>query len=237
MIEIFDLLEFQIMAAARQMKSYYGFPTDHEPKPEELRYTVYQMMRRGLLKQQGQDLVIQEPAAGYINGIVNAKNVLVVDRGGYILPRQCIYYNADKDNYICMENSNTAWNQVCLSELNEQELFCQMEDLNQLPDEKQEENFEQEDLILYWNIHMPEVLLDLMKQGLNVKTEQLLNQKEVYTVFSDRNKITGVLKHRMIILDLFGEYGMVVQEAGLEECVEIYSRKRALEFLKNWWRQ
>lgn len=237
MIEIFDLLEFQIMIAARQMKSYYGFSADHEPKPEEVYYAVYQMAHRGILKKQGQDLVIQEPVASYMNGIMNARNLLIVDRGSYVLPRQSIYYDEKEERYICIENSNTAQNQVCLSGWKEEEFFCQMKDLNQLPDEKQKEDLVEKDILLYWKNHMTEDMQNLINQNLNMQTEDLLEQKQIHTVFSDIDKKNGKLKRRMILLDLSFEYGMLIQETDKNVELNVYSREKALAILKNWWRK
>ena len=237
-IEVFDLLEFQIMAAARQMKSYYGFPGDHEPQPEEVRYAVYQMARRGVLKQEGADMVIQEPVSGYMNDIARARKLIIADRGGYVLPRQCIYYNEENDRYICLENSNTASGQVCLSGLKEEDLFAQMDDLNQLPaNQQQESDFSEEDLLLYWERHIQAPFQALLNQGLYVETEELLNQELVHTVFADRDKKTGELNRRMIILDLPLECGQVIQEADGSVQLQPYDREAAAGLLKDWWRK
>lgn len=236
-IEVFDLLEFQIMAAARQMKCYYGFPADHEPQPEEVRYAVYQMTRRGVFRQEGEDLVMQEPVSGYMNAIAASKSLMIIDRGGYTLPRQCIYHEEGQNRYICLENSSTAVDQIGLSALDEDELFCQMEDLNQLPDQRSADELGEQDLLLYWERHQPDFLQILLDRGLAAETEELLKQQQIHTVFSDRDKRTGALLERLVILNLPLGYGQLIQRAGGNAKLQVYEQESTKAVLKDWWRK
>ena len=241
MIYVFDLMEFQVLAAARNVDMYYGFPGESEAAQQEVSFAVYQLTRSGILKQQGEELIIQEPIAGYMGGIALAGTVMVIDRGEFALPRQCVYYEPGKDGhsgrYLCLENSSTDSGRICLSVLDESVFFEQMEDLNQLPVPHLSGDMGEYDFETYWNIHMDRELREMLQAGFNVDTEQLLSQKQVNTVFSCRDKKDGRLYHRMALLDFPMEYCMVVQEYASVVKMERYSRETAGAILKTWWRE
>lgn len=240
MIQILNILEFQVLAAAKGIQAYYGFPGKKETAREEISFAVYQLARAGILKQQGGELIIQEPTAGYMELLASARGLIVLDRGQYRLPRQCIYSSRDrsgKERYLCLENSSTDADRLCLSALEEEELELQMEDLGQLPDPRLEEGLGDYDFESYWNRQLPEGLWNLLAEGLKTETEQLLGMEQVHSVFSHREKHSGRLLGRLILLDFPLEYCLVIQEGGANAELMVYSRKQALEYLKRWWRE
>lgn len=237
MIEIFDLLEFQILAAARQMKSYYGFQAENEPRLDEVCFAVYQLTRRGILKQQGEELLIQEPIAGYMSGIAAAHSLIVIDRGQYKLPRQCVYYDERKNVYLCLENSSTDKERICLSKLTEYEMFLQLEDLEQLPACYQREDREKENIFAYWHRMMPARLKVFLENGLKTETESLLEQEYVHTIFSKRERKTGNIMSRMILLSFPVGYCQVLQNGNNSVQIKSYEQKNAEKLLKKWWRK
>lgn len=264
MIYIFDLPEFQVLAAAKGMERYYGFPAVGEMSKEQVFFSVYQLTKSGILKQEDDGLVIQPPVARYMDVVSAANLVTVADSGQYRLPRQCIYVcssmpgdelsngepsggePSDRDlsgmeisatdkRYICLENSRTDPGSICLSGLEEEELFLQLQDLGQLPPEHLTEDIGTYDFDGYWDSHMPPELWERLKEGLELETEELLETEPVHSVFTLRNKECGQMRARMVLLDFALEYCMVLQTPdGMQLCR--YNREEVRRILEIWWR-
>ncbi len=233
MIDIFDLLEFQVLAAARGMEDYYGFFADQEAAKEDIYYTIYQMARSGILKQEGEDLVIQPPVSGLMDVIAASPYVLVIDRGQYMLPRQCIYCHGGI--YVCLENCNTDISKISICGLEQEEFNLQLRDLDQMPQPYLTEDMGDYDFEGYWEGHMPEELKKLLSSGLEAETEEYLEFPQVHSVFALREKEQGKLLKRMFLLDPGLEFCLVLQE-GDSLTMERYSRERAESVLEAWWR-
>ncbi len=234
MIYILDLLEFQVLAAARNMDSYYGFASEKEPAREEVYYTVYQMARSGILKQEQKELVIQPPYSEFLDEVARASSVLVIDRGGYVLPRQCIYFGGK--GYVCLENCDTDQDRVSLCRMDEEEFFVQMTELEQLPSPHLKGEIGQYDFVGYWEAHIDKELRDRLSETGKENTEEYLEYGQVHSVFTMRQKETGQVSKRMILVELPLEYCMVLQKAGQPSSMEPYTREKAWEILKTWWR-
>lgn len=240
MISVLNILEFQVLAAAKNIQSYYGFPAEKGATEEEIRFAVYQLARAGILKQQGEELRIQDPMAGYMELLARARGLIVLDRGQYRLPRQCIYCSRNQngeERYLCLENSSTDADRLCLSALDEHELELQMEDLGQLPKPHLTEGLGDYDFESYWNRQLPEKLWKLLAEGLETETEQLLGMEQVHSVFSHREKHSGRLLRRLVLLDFPLEYCLVLQKGGANAELMVYNREQALGYLKKWWRE
>lgn len=233
MIYILDLLEFQVLAAARKMEAYYGFARE-EPARQEVYYTVYQMVRSGILKQEGEELVIQPPFSGFIVGIASSQGVLVADRGQYVLPRQCVYF-AD-GQYVCVENCRQEESGVSLCGMGETEFFQQLEELDQLPEPRLKGEIGTYDFAGYWQGHIQEELQEKLEAGFRAETEEYLGYGQVHSVFTMRDKVSGEIFQRMLLLNLPLEYCMVLQDIQGQVSLEPYTRKKAWEVLKSWWR-
>lgn len=232
MIDILDLLEFQVLAAARDMDSYYGFSREKAAAKEEVYYTVYKMARSGILKQEGGGLVIQPPFSGYLDEIKNSSCVLVIDRGGYVLPRQCIYFGGGQ--YVCLEYCFTDQERIGVCGMGEEEFFLQLEELDQLPKPRLTEETGQFDFPKYWESHLSESLKEISEE--DVDMEEYPEDDQVHSVFTLRDKGTGRILSRMILAALPLEYCMIVKKAGEPAFREAYTRERAWGILKTWWR-
>ncbi len=98
MIGVLDWMEFQVLAAARGVEAVYGFsedsrsPGDSSGRMAAARYAVYQMVRDGILAEDRDGLKILQPFSRYMDIICASPQLVVIDRGGYGLPRQCIYH-------------------------------------------------------------------------------------------------------------------------------------------------
>lgn len=240
MIRVLNILEFQVLAAAKNIQSYYGFPTEQRTSAEKIPFAVYQLARAGILKQQGEELIIQEPIAGYMELLARARGLIVLDRGQYRLPRQCIYCSwnqSGEEKYLCLENSSTDADRICLSALNEQELELQMQDLEQLPQPHLIEELGEYDFENYWNRQLKEELWQLLVKGLEADTGELLGCAQVHTIFSHREKCSGKLIGRLVLLNFPLEYALVLQEGAVNTELMVYSREKAMGYLKRWWRE
>lgn len=239
MIYIFDSPEFQVLAAAKGIERYYGFPAAGEMSREQIFFSVYQLTKAGILKQEKDGLIIQPPVARYMDVIAAAEQVTIADSGQYRLPRQCIYVCKDEvegdRRFVCMENSQTDPGGICLSGQDEDEVFLQLQDMGQLPGEHLTEDIGTYDFEGYWDRHMPEGLWGLLKQGLVTETEELLETEPVHSVFTLRDKAGGQIKERMALLDFALEYCMVLQSSK-EMRLHRYQREAAWQVLKTWWR-
>ena len=233
MIDIFDLLEFQVLAAARGIEDYYGFTTGEEAASEDVYYTVYQMTRSGILKQEGEALVIQPPASCLMDEIAAAAYVLVIDQGQYELPRQCIYHS--RGPYVCLESCSTDPSKISLYGMDWESFILQLKDLYQLPPPDLTEEVGDYDFAGYWEDHIPKGLKRLLEAGCQAEIEDFLDCPQIYSVFTLRDKINGKIFKRMVLLDLALEFCMALQEDGAVS-LERYPPERAEKVLEAWWR-
>lgn len=236
MIYILDLLEFQVLAAARNMDVYYGFFRE-EAAREEIYYTVYQMVRSGVLKQEKEELLIQPPFSDFMDRIAGSPGVLVADRGQYVLPRQCIYFA--EGQYVCVENCRQEKSEVSLCGMTEEDLFAQLQELNQLPSPRLTQDLGSFDYAGYWDSHISEELKEKLLSGCQEETEEYLKCEQVHSVFTMRDKKNGKIYRRMILLDLALEYCMILQDvkSGKSLSRERYTQENAWELLKSWWQE
>lgn len=237
MIHIFDMIEFQVLAAAKGMDAIYGFMTEEMPEREQAYMAVYQMTRDGILKQDREGLVIQPPISAYMDVICGSPRTVVIDRGQYQLPRQCIYQDSkEQGRYVCLENSLVDRETLCLTGMSWEELRRQMEDLNQLPAPRLEQEAGDYEFEEYWETHMPDTLRALLLEGLTAETEALLTQEPVHTVFSLREKASGTLEERMIVVEFPLEYCLVYQGADGASRREAYRPEAVVAIWETWWR-
>lgn len=278
MIGVLDWMEFQVLAAARGVEAVYSFsedrgifrdglssgdshsfdgsssPGDGRERKAAARYAVYQMVRDKILAEDGDGLKILPPFSCYMEIICASPRLVVIDRGGYELPRQCIYHvpgasvckavgpdipaceDAGQCTYVCLEESPVDEQKVCLSGMDWDRLCRQMEDLGQLPPPRLKEGIGAYDYEAYWRGHMPGLLWERLEAGCEVETDVLLEEPLVHTAFSLRDTRTGELKERMLLLDSPLEYCLLRQYPGGAARPRSYSRETALEILKTWWR-
>ena len=215
MIHIFDLLEFQVLAAASGLEQYYGFSCfDHsETTAEEIIYAIYSLIQDGILKQEGQELVIQPPIRELLDTVRNSRMVVTVDPGAANAeePGQCLYW--DRERIACAEEKQREQGKIGLSLISEEELKCQMREMGYLPEEKLTEDMGYFALDEYWK-KIPENLSWLLSLGLSTETEILQNQERVCSLFSLREKESGAIRLRILVLDFTMEYAMVIQREG-----------------------
>ena len=234
MIYILDLLEFQVLASARNMDSYYGFAREKAAAREEVYYTIYQMTRSGILKQEKGELVIQPPFSGFFDEIKKSSCVLVIDRGGYVLPRQCIYFGGGQ--YLCIEYCSTDQDRISMCGMEEEEFFLQLTELNQLPEPRLTQETGSYNFTEYWESHLQEELREIASQGEGQEREEYPEWSQVHSVFTLRDKETGRILARMILAELPLEYCMILKKPGEPAVREPYIREKAWEILKAWWR-
>ncbi|MFR5633997.1 MAG: hypothetical protein ACLUFH_13580 [Monoglobales bacterium] len=215
MIHIFDLLEFQVLAAASGMEQYYGFSCfgHSETEAEEIVYAVYRLLQDGILKQEGQDLVIQPPIRELLNTVRNSRMVVTVDPGAANAqePGQCLYW--DKGKIVCAEEKYREKGKIGFSLISEDELKCQMKELGHLPEKKLTEDMGAFSMDEYWK-KIPENLSWLLSLGLSAETESLQDQERIHSLFSLREKESGTVRMRILVLDFAMEYAMVIQREG-----------------------
>lgn len=235
MTYIFDVLEFQVLAAARGMESYYGFPPETRRGKEDIFFAVYQMTHDEILKKDEAGLVIQPPISGYMDTICQSPDVLVIDRGNYHLPRQCVYTGLS-DICVCVENSPVNMEKICLSGMTHEEFLLQLMDLGQIPEPHLKEDIGEYDFYEYWITHTPETLHQMLMRGIFVETEELLEHEMIHSVFSKRNKSSGEIQDRMILIDYPLELCMVIQDCKGGVHAERYDRNNAMAILDTWWR-
>ena len=236
-------MEYHVLAAARGAERYYGYPMDTGGQRLAARYAVYQMTRDGILVDEGDGLRIQQPFSHYMDIICTSSDLVVIDRGGDTLPRQCIYHgpagHIGKDaggTYVCLEESQVDEGKVCLSGMDQDGLCQQMEDLGQLPLPRLEEGIGTYDYETYWRGHMPGGLWELLEAGCEVETDVLLKEPLVYLIASLRDAHTGELKERILLLDSPLEYCLLHQYPGGALGPRPYERGAVLEILRTWWR-
>ncbi|MGL5436042.1 MAG: hypothetical protein ACRDBO_11665 [Lachnospiraceae bacterium] len=232
MIYLFDIREFQVLAAAKGVMKYYGYSSDIELKKEDIYFAVYQMAKSGLLKPRDGELVLQQPVSVYMQCICNSPGVLVIDRGRYQLPSQCIY--CCNGLVVCLENSFAEPETLCLSGLKNEEWIQQLSDLNQLPEEQLQEDLGSFDYLGYWKSSIRADLWELLQQSIQTETEVLVVCEQLYSAFSTRNKDTGELYARMLIVALPLEYCIVLQKRDQENRYELYKKEYAIAQLKRW---
>lgn len=234
MMIILELLELQILAAARGREHYYGLSAGREYRQSEIYYAVHQMLQSGILKKNGDGLEIQQPLSRYLDWMEEGRRVLVIDRSGGLYPRQCLY--AAKEGCLCLECSTTDEARVFLYELGNDELSGELGESGQLPRRKVTEDIGIFDFEDYQKQHTDPEIRSVLQQGCEAGTEALLEHRQVYGCFSLHDKSTGELLERLILLDLPLEYGMVLQERGGEVRFAPYQREQALEIINSWWR-
>ena len=240
MIYILELAEFEILAAAKGMTSYYGFPPAEEYDSRQGSYAVHRMLQNGILKQEQDSLVIQQPITSYMDRIVRADRLLVIDRGQCQQPRQCIYYmegspENDAEACICMENSAVDKSRVFLSAMSVEELFCQMQDLGQMPVPHLKEELGELDFSGQWEKYLPDTLTEKLNQGLLADSEELVGETGVHVIVTLRNKEDGNMSKRMLLVDSPLEYGMLLQTAGGTEWKR-YEPEHLMKIIRKWWR-
>lgn len=246
MIQILDLLEFHILAAAKGMERYYGFPSGAGDDEESICLAVYQLAKAGVLSREGAELRICPELSALLDAINGADTVMVIDRGGHRVPRQCVYrFPGDlvedgQERYVCLESSNTDADSVCLSSLDESELFRQLQDLIQLPEELLPGDIGDYDFDGYWDSHMPSGLWEKLDRGILKETKDLLEDAEgsiraVHSVFTLRDKRDGQIRKRMVLLEFPLEFCMAVQTPDGTKRYR-YDMETAFHILKAWWR-
>lgn len=244
MIRILDLLEFHILAAAKGMERYYGFPSEMDEDENSVYLAVYRLAKAGILSRAGEELLICPEISSLLDGIAEADHVMVIDRAEHRVPRQCVYRllgaPGGQGTYVCLESSNTDPDSVCLSTLEEAELFRQMRDLSQLPEPLLAEDIGDYDFDGYWDSHMPPGLWEKLDSGILEETEDLLEEEEgsfeeVHTVFTLRDKRDGQMKRRMVLLGFPLEFCMVVQTPDGTKRYR-YDMETAFHILTAWWR-
>lgn len=231
-VQILDLLEFQVLAAARGIDAYYGFAQEKQDwDQEQVYFAVYQLTKSGILVRNGKRLEIQPPVSDYINCMIKSPCLLVADTGGFGLPRQCFYRH---DGMVAaLENSTTDRGRICMWGMDEEEFIRHLSDLNQLPEARIKEDIGYFDFLGYWREHIEQELWELLETGLEADTSRLLECGQVHTAFSLRDKGDGRLLKRLLILDTPMEYCMATQEQKQNRYVQ-YTLKKAAETLAEW---
>ncbi len=230
-VQILDLLEFQVLAAAKGINSYYGFSQEKDWDQDQVYFAVYQLTRSGILRQMGEKLMIQPPVSEYMNCIARSACLLVADTGGFRLPRQCFY--RDEGLVTAVENSTTDKGRICMWGMDEEEFIRHLSDLNQLPEARIKEDIGYFDFGSYWKAHMETELRELLETGFEADTSLLLESDQVHTVFSLRDKGDGRLLRRLLLLDMPMEYCMAVQDGQGTRYLQ-YTFKKAAEMLAQW---
>ncbi|GEM_PF-4616802 len=232
MIYLFSIQEFQVLAAAKGLSSYYGFPAAAEIRQEDIYLSVYQMARAGILKPDQQHLVIQPPVSEYMDCIRSSPEVLVIDRGQYRLPSQCVYQSSSL--IVSLEHSTTEPGTLCMTGMSDSEWIEQLTALNMLPEANLKEDLGNFDYMEYWQQHISPELQELLVQESRCDSSLLLACEQVYSVFSFRNKENGNMRSRFIILSLPLEYCVVRQQDGQENCFELYKKELIEDYLSEW---
>lgn len=231
-VQILDLLEFQVLAAAKGLDSYYGFSQEEQnPDQDQVYYAVYQLTKSGILVQIGDRLEIQPPVSDYMNCILKSPNLLVADTGGFRLPRQCFYRHEGR--ITAVENSITDKGRVCMWGMDDEEFIRQLSDLNQLPAPRITEDIGFFDFGTYCREQTEPELARLLDGGLETETSLLLESGQVHTAFSLRDKGDGQLQRRLLLLDMPMEYGMAVQDGEGTRYMQ-YTIKTAADTLAEW---
>lgn len=240
MMNILELLELQILAAARGIEAYYGIPPVQTYEKEEIYYAVHQLLKAGILEKEDDGLKIQPPISKYLDWMTAGKWVLVVDLKGMPYPRQCLYLS--EAGCLCLEASTTDKSKVFLYEISPGELAEEWGNTGQLPEEKLREEIGAFDFPPYWEKHLRIETMTMLQKGCQATSEELLECPQIYSIFSLHDKTTGTLQARLVLLDLPLEYCMVIQKSeALENEPEIcwvpYKKEQALKEINRWWRE
>jgi hypothetical protein len=243
MIYIFDVIEFQVLAGAKGLDEYYGFQQEKEYKPEDVYYAVYQMTKDGVFKRDEEGLVIQPPVSHYIRTICESEDVTVIDRGQFKLPRRCVYYRSgelpvdeEASRFVSIENSLADMEKVCLTGMDPEDFFQELSDLNFMPQQRLTREMGDYDFDGYWQEHISPELWELLMNGLEVETDDLLKESQIHAAYSRRDKRSGELKERLILIDAPVEYGLVCQQADGAVQIDQYEETRLKALLDDWWR-
>lgn len=235
MMMILELLEFQILAAARGMESYYGVSGDRCYRQEEICYAVHQMLRSGILQKKEDYLEVQPPLSRYLDRMEEGKRVLVIERRPGAYPRQCLY--GTSSGFLCLECSTTDKDRVFLYEIRGNELAEEFASAGQLPEEKLTREIGAYDFDRYWEQHMDESVRAMLQESQETGTKGIWECQQVYAVFSLHEKTTGDLLKRLILWELPLEYCMMLWEKGGELCLRRYEREQAMKTVNSWWRE
>ncbi len=231
-VQILDLLEFQVLAAARGLESYYGFSQEGQSlDQDQVYFAVYQLTKSGILVHNGEQLEIQPPVSDYIDCILKSHSLLVADTGVFRLPRQCFY---SYDGLVtALENSTTDKGRICMWGMDEEAFIQHLSDLNQLPEARIKEDIGFFDFGNYWKQHTDPELAQLLSAGLEAGSTQLMESGQVHTAFSLRDKSDGQLYRRLLLLDMPMEYCMVIQDGQGSRYMQ-YTFKKAADTLAEW---
>lgn len=235
MMMILDLLEFQILAAAKGMESYYGISEGKSYRQEEIYYAVHQMLQTGILQKEEDCLKVQPPLSRYLDWMEKGTRVLVIERRPGAYPRQCLY--GTPSGFLCLECSTTDRDRVLLYEIRGEELAEELGNAGQLPEEKLKKDIGSYDFDCYWEQHMDGSVREMLQKSEETGTKSFWECPQAYSIFSLHEKTTGELQKRLILWELPLEYCMVLWEMGGELRFQRYEREKARKIIDSWWRE
>lgn len=235
MIYVLDILEFQVLAAACGMETYYGVPVIEEYQNQDLYMAVHQMVKDGLLKKEEDRLTVQPPIADYLKSIMRSRNMMIFTNAAGFCTRRCLY--PSETGVICIENSSTDTDKLFLYHIPLGELQGELEDARLLPEKKLPEDIGDYDFKAYWDQHLQTELWELLAQGWSTASETLLESENVYEVVSVNDRVSGEPMLRLILIDLPLEYLVVKQTAKSSLQMEQYNKEVLLDTIENWWRK
>ena len=235
MMIILDLLEFQILAAAKGMESYYGISEGKSYRQEEIYYAAHQMLQAGILQKEEDCLKVQSPLSRYLDWMQKGKCVLVIERRPGAYPRQCLY--GTSSGFLCLECSTTDKDRVFLYEIRKEELSEELGNAGQLPEEKLTKDIGSYDFDCYWEQHMDGSVREMLQKSEETGTKVFWECPQAYGIFSLHDKATGELQNRMVLWELPLEYCMVLWEMGGELRFQRYEREMARKIIDSWWRE
>ena len=104
MEELFILsqTEFQILAASRGIRRFFGVKSNVVLDETMVLYQIHEMAQRGILTQNGEGFEIQETYRNLMDGIKNATKLLVISDTRDTNGNVCIYKG---EKIVCLEES------------------------------------------------------------------------------------------------------------------------------------
>lgn len=123
--------EFQILAAAMEIKDIYGIRPQHEPGESEVMYAVHEMAEKGILLFENGGFSVREPYRSAFLSIKTAKRILAVTGSGTEMAGACFYLG---QQMVTLEKSIWDEHAVRIGIVKQEELYEQLSGRGFLPE-------------------------------------------------------------------------------------------------------
>lgn len=129
-ILILQQTEFQILAAAVNFTKIYGIRPESFPDESAFMYGVHEMVQKGILKEQNEKFVLQEPYRTAFLSMKDAETILAVESHADAVGNSCFYFG---EKLITLEESLQDEAAFRIGVSNKEDLYELLEEKGFLP--------------------------------------------------------------------------------------------------------